>query len=177
MKHKNAPVADEDSDRVRIHRRNITDRQKDYKVCRQGSVTVKPTTHVQQRQKLRFGSKEWFKTYRVDRNSIESTNDLLQKDHELEKASKRPMRGLAAQQFALALIAVASNMRRIIKFESELATMAKRVAAGRGPVQRKQDGEYLQRSRDRRGETRYKRNPEPRELVPLDDLNLPPTPA
>jgi hypothetical protein len=70
---------------------------------------VKPTTHVQQRQKLRYGSKEWFDTYRADRNSSESSNDLLQKDHNLENAMARPMHGLAAQQFALALFAVASS--------------------------------------------------------------------
>lgn len=112
-------VPDGEADCVRIQPSNITDRQKDYKVCCQKFVSVKPTTHVQQRQKLRYGSKEWFDTYRADRNSSESSNDLLQKDHNLENTMSRPMNGLAAQQFALALFAVASNMRRIIKFEHE----------------------------------------------------------
>jgi hypothetical protein len=173
---KNA-VPIEEADRVRIQPANITDRQKDYKVCCQKSVSVKPTTHVQQRQKLRYGSKEWFETYRADRNSSESTNDLLQKDHNLEDTLRRPMHGLAAQQFALALFAVASNMRRIIKFEHETLVMERRVAAGRAPRPRKQADEYLDRARDRNGETRYMRNPPPRKLVPWEPLELPPVPA
>lgn len=173
---KNA-VPDEDADRVRIQRTNITDRQKDYKVCCQKSVSVKSTTHVQQRQKLRYGSKEWFDTYRADRNSSESSNDLLQKDHNLENTLSRPMHGLATQQFALALFAVASNMRRIIQFEHDVYELERRAAAGRSPQPRKQPDEYLKRARDRNGETRYMRNPPPRKLVPWEPLELPPVPA
>lgn len=170
-------VPDEDADRVRIQSTNITDRQKDYEVCCQKSVSVKPTTHVQQRQKLRYGSKEWFETYRADRNSSESSNDLLQKDHNLENTMARPMHGLAAQQFALALFAVASNMRRIIQFEHDVLMMEQRVAAGRAPQPRKHPDEYLKRARDRNSETRYMRNPPPRKLSPWEPLALPPVPA
>lgn len=94
-------------------------------------MSVKPTTHVQQRQKLRYGSKEWWDKYRVDRNSSEFSNDLLQKDHNLENTMSRPMHGLAAQQFALALFAVASNMRRIIQFEHDQYEAERGAAAGR----------------------------------------------
>ncbi|MET3452204.1 hypothetical protein [Curtobacterium sp. 1544] len=118
---------------------------------------MKPTTHVQQRPKLRYGSKEWYDTYRVDRNSSESHNKLLQKDHNLENTMSRPMHGLAAQQFALALFAVASNMRRIIKHEHDVREDERRTAAGRAPQTRKQADEYLKRARDRNGETRYMR--------------------
>ncbi|WP_420366035.1 hypothetical protein AAEP80_04030 [Curtobacterium sp. L3-7] len=170
-------VPDEEADRVHIYEENITDRQKDYKVCCQKSVSVKPTTHVQQRQKLRYGSKEWFDTYRADRNSSESSNDLLQKDHNLENTMARPMHGLAAQQFALALFAVASNMRRIIQYEHDVYELERRAAAGRAPQPRKQPGEYLERARDRNRETRYMRNPPPRKLVPWEPLELPPVPA
>ncbi|WP_396289836.1 hypothetical protein [Curtobacterium sp. KT1] len=138
---------------------------------------MKPTTHVQQRQKLRYGSQEWFDTYRADRNSSESSNDLLQKDHNLENTMSRPMHGLAAQQFALALFAVASNMRRIIQFEHDEYELERRAAAGRAPQPRKQPDDYLKRARDRNGETRYMRNPPPRKLVPWEPLELPPVPA
>lgn len=170
-------VPDDEADRVRIQRGNITLRQKNYKVCCQTSVTVKPTMHVQQRQKLRHNSREWFKTYRSDRSSSESTNDLLQRDHKLHVTTNRPMRGLAAQQLALALLAARSNMTRIINYETELRKQALREAAGRAPKPRKQEGEYLQRSRDRRGETRYLRNPPPRELVPHAEPPMPAPPA
>lgn len=168
---KNA-VPDEEADRVHIYEENITDRQKDYKVCCQESISVKPTTHVQQRQKLRYGS-----TYRADRNSSESSNDPLQKDHNLENTMARPMHGLAARQFALALFAVASNMRPIIEYEHDVYELERRVAAGRAPQPRKQPGEYLERARDRNRETRYMRNPPPRKLVPWEPLELPPVPA
>ncbi|OIH99744.1 MULTISPECIES: hypothetical protein [unclassified Curtobacterium] len=170
-------VPDEEADRVRIQRANITDRQKDYKVCCQTSVTVKPDQHVQQRQLLRHNSRQWFKTYRSDRSSSESTNDLLQRDHKLHVTTNRPLRGLAAQKLALALLAVKSNMTRIINFENALREEQLRAAAGRAPKRRKQDGEYLQRSRDRRGETRYLRNPPPRELVPYEEPALPDPPV
>jgi len=170
-------VPDEEADRVRIQRANITDRQKDYKVCCQTSVTVKPDQHVQQRQLLRHNSRQWFKTYRSDRSSSESTNDLLQRDHKLHVTTNRPLRGLAAQQLALALLAVKSNMTRIINFENALREEQLRAAAGRAPKRRKQDGEYLQRSRDRRGETRYLRNPPHRELVPYEEPALPDPPV
>lgn len=173
---KNA-VPDEDADRMTIQPTNITERQKDYKVCCQKSVSAKPTSHVQQRQKLRYGSKEWFDTYRADRNSSESTNDLLQKDHDLENAMSRPVHGLAAQQFALALFAVASNLRRIIKYEHDVHEMGRRASAGRAPMPRKQPDEYLKRARDRNDETRYMRNPPPLKLAPWEPLEPPPAPA
>lgn len=87
------------------------------------------------------------------------------------------MHALAAQQFALALFAVASNMRRIIKFEHDAIVMERRIAAGRAPKPRKEPGEYLDRARDRNGETRYMRNPPRRKLVPWEPLELPPVPA
>ncbi|WP_420369387.1 hypothetical protein [Curtobacterium sp. L1-20] len=121
-------------------------------------MTVKPTEHVQQRQMLRHNTRQWLKTYRSNRSSSESTNDLLQRDHKLHVTTNRPMRGLAAQQLALALFAVRSNMTRIINYENALREQQLRAAAGRAPKRRKQEGEYLQRSRDRRGETRYLRN-------------------
>jgi len=170
-------VPDDEADRVRIQRTNITDRQKNYKVCCQTSVTVRPTEHVQQRQMLRHNTRQWLKVYRSDRSISESTNDLLQRDHKLHVTTNRPMRGLAAQQFALALFAVKSNMTRITDFEAEMRRQALREAAGRRRIPRKQEGEYLQRSRDRRGESRYMRNPPPRELVPFVEPEMPAPPA
>jgi hypothetical protein len=99
---------------------------------------------VQQQQMLRHNGRQWFKIYRSDRSSSESTNDLLQRDHKLHVTTNRPMRGLAAQQLALALLAVNSNMTRIIKFENALREQQLREAAGRAPVRRKQA--YLIRS-------------------------------
>ncbi|VXB93690.1 hypothetical protein [Frigoribacterium sp. 9N] len=65
-------------------------------------------------------SRQWFKTYRSDRSSSsESTNDSLQRDHKLHVTTNWPVRGLAAQQFALALMAVKSNMTRTTNFEAE----------------------------------------------------------
>lgn len=171
--HRNA-IPDEDADRVRIYRRDITELQDEYKVCKQHSITVKATAHPQRRQKFRHNGQEWTRTYRADRNSIESTNDLLQKDMKLENSANRPMRGLAAQQFAFGLIVFASNMRRITNHEHDQAVAARRAAAGRILRPRKPRAERLQRSRDRRGETRYMKNPPPRKLVPLDELVTPP---
>jgi hypothetical protein len=74
--------------------------------------------------------------------------------------------GLAAQQFALALFAVASNMRRIIQFEHDEYEAERRAAAGRAPQPRKQPDEYLKRARDRNGESRYMRNPHPKNWCP-----------
>lgn len=68
-------------------------------------------------------------------------------------------------------------MTRIINYETELRKQALREAAGRAPKPRKQEGEYLQRSRDRRGETRCLRNPPPRELVPHAEPPMPSPPT
>lgn len=68
-------------------------------------------------------------------------------------------------------------MTRIINFENALREQQLREAAGRAPKPRKKEGEYLQRSRDRRGETRYLRNPPPRELVPYEEPEMPAPPA
>lgn len=116
---------------------------------------------------MRWHSKEWFRTYRVGRNAMESLNDTVKDDIELDKSSDRPMRGMAAQQFAFALLMVATNMNRIIKFEHQLYILDKRTKEGRAPQPRKQKHERLQRRRDRLGRSNYKRNPDPVKLVPI----------
>ncbi|WIB00388.1 hypothetical protein [Curtobacterium sp. MCBA15_012] len=87
------------------------------------------------------------------------------------------MHGLAAQQFALALFAVASNMRRIIQLEHDGHESERRAGAGRSPQPRKQPDDSLERAPDRIGETRYVRNPPPRSLVPWEPSELASAPA
>lgn len=90
-------------------------------------------------------------------------------------SARYPRAASVAQQFALALFAVASNMRRIIQFEHDQYEAERRAAAGRAPQPRKQPDEYLKRARN--GEARYMRNPPPQKLVPWEPLELPPVPA
>lgn len=52
-----------------------------------------------------------------------------------------------------------------------------RQAVGRRRVPRKREGEYLQRSRDHRNESRHMRNPPPRKLVPFDEQAMPTPPV
>lgn len=57
---------------------------------------------------------------------MESLNDTVKDDIELDKSSHRPTRGMAAQQFAFALLMVATNMKRIVEFEHQLYILEKR---------------------------------------------------
>ncbi|RPE84864.1 hypothetical protein EDF28_0806 [Curtobacterium sp. PhB137] len=75
---------------------------------------------------------------------------------------------MAAQQFAFALLMVATNMKRIIEFEHQLYILDKRTREGRPPQRRKQKHELLQRRRDRLGRSNYKANPDPVKLIPLE---------
>lgn len=77
------------------------------------------------------------------------------------------MRGMAAQQFAFALLMVATNMKRSIQFEHQLHILDKRTREGRPPQKRKQKHELLERRRDRLGRSNDKRNPDPVKLVPM----------
>lgn len=157
----------EEADRPQIHKRDMPERVAEYKVCCQNTITVKSSDNVKNRQKLRWQSKRWFRTYRVDRNSMESLNDTVKDDIQLDKSSNRPMRGMAAQQFAFALLMVATNMKRIIEFEHQLHILDQRSREGRPPQKRKQKHELLERRRDRLGRSNYKRNPDPVKLVPM----------
>ncbi|WP_139195330.1 hypothetical protein [Curtobacterium sp. MCBA15_001] len=157
----------EEADRPRIYERDMPQLAEDNRVCCQNTITVKSSDNVKNRQKLRWHSKDWFRTYRVGRNAMESLNDTVKDDIELDKSSHRPMRGMAAQQFAFALLMVATNMKRIIQFEHELYILDKRAQEGRPPQPRKQKHERLQRRRDRLGRSNYKRNPDPVKLVPM----------
>ncbi|PYY38028.1 hypothetical protein DEJ16_06875 [Curtobacterium sp. MCJR17_055] len=127
---------------------------------------MKASDNVKNRQKLRWHSKEWWRTYRVGRNTVESLNDTVKDDIELDKSSHRPMRGMAGQQFAFALLMVAANMKRIIEFEHQLYILDKRTQEGRAPQRRKQKHELLPRRRDRLNRSNCKANPDPRKAHP-----------
>jgi hypothetical protein len=157
----------EEADRPNIYKRDMPQLVEENRVCCQSTITVKASDNVKNRQKFRWHSKEWWRTYRVGRNTMESLNDTVKDDIELDKSSHRPMRGMAAQQFAFALLMVATNMKRIIEFEHQLYILDKRTREGRPPQRRKQKHELLQRRRDRLGRSNYKANPDPVKLIPL----------
>lgn len=157
----------EEADRPNIYKRDMPQLVEENRVCCQSTITVKASDNVKNRQKLRWHSKEWWRTYRVGRNTMESLNDTVKDDIELDQSSHRPMRGMAAQQFAFALLMVATNMKRIIEFEHQLYILDKRTREGRPPQRRKQKHELLQRRRDRLGRSNYKANPDPVKLIPL----------
>lgn len=138
------------------------------RVCCQTSISIKQDIGVQERQKYRYGSSEWFKVYRADRNSIESANHFLKKVVGLEDTSRRGMRGLAAQQFILALHVVVANHKRMTDHAKQQRKLQERIDNGNAPVTRKPANEKLQRRRDRLGLSNYKRNAKKPELVDIE---------
>jgi hypothetical protein len=118
------------------------------KICTQSSVDFAPEDGIRHAQYLDYGSEEWAKTYKHDRNTIESFNAQVKDPgyENLAASSRRRIRGFAAQQVLVTFLIVAANMRKIIKFLSDEERI------------RQIDGfKKPSRRRDREGHSNYKR--------------------
>jgi hypothetical protein len=86
------------------------------KICTQSSVDFSPNDNLWE-QPFLYGSDEWADTYKSDRNTVESTNDYLKDGPEkLRDPGERRVRGLAAQNFFLAMLVVSANLRKLARF-------------------------------------------------------------
>lgn len=113
-----------------------------------------------------YGDRNHNRAYKGDRASSESANETL---HEhvapYSVPANRPMRGLAAAQFAWALLVVSFNMARIAEFMHErLKQQQKRMSEHlparslpKPPVKPAKRKKVIRR-RDREGLSNYKRN-------------------
>lgn len=99
-----------------------------------GSVQVDPHPEVVRHlQRYPWGSPEWRKAY-GQRNQVESVNKSIKHTRftDLESAAKRPGRGEAYQSIATALMAVAYNIRVLVRaLVKECAPKKKRKRAPR----------------------------------------------
>jgi hypothetical protein len=157
--------ASPDKERPQVLRANVP-KQTD-KVCCQTSITVRPEDGEKMNQMLPYGSKEWSKTYRRDRNSIESFNAFIKTGPErIADSSARRLRGLAAQQFLLAMLTTAANIRKIVTFLAAKHRAPKdrdrRVAKGLTPVPAQRT-----RRRDAEGMSNYRADYVRPELSPF----------
>jgi hypothetical protein len=127
------------------------------------------------RQKYRYGTREWARTYRRDRASVESTNKTLKTEFNLNDTGARRLRGLAAQQFYFTMMIVAANFKRIVEFlhrhhKTQKAAEARKHATKTSEADQKaEETVTAQRRRDRLGLSRYRRN-----APPLDYVDPPP---
>jgi hypothetical protein len=94
------------------------------KVCRQQSVTFPPEVGAKHAQAFQYGTARWQASYSTLRNTIEGLNGVAKDGaHEaLGDASRRRVRGVAAQSVLVALLIFATNLRKIDKFK-ELAVV------------------------------------------------------
>jgi hypothetical protein len=88
------------------------------KICTQQSITLPPDTSAKLRQELHFGSAEWAARYSTLRNTIEGINGIAKDGaySALADASRRRLRGVAAQSILVALLLFATNVRKIESF-------------------------------------------------------------
>ena len=95
------------------------------RVCTQTSILVTSDDLVEHRQVIDYGTREHALTYRQDRSQIESINAYLKLGPErLDDSGARRIRGLAGQQFAIAMALVSANLRRIARFLQKEAQKA-----------------------------------------------------
>lgn len=126
------------------------------RICTQTSVDFGPEDNLKQRQDFVFGDQVWERTYRHDRNSIESTNAQF-KDSAHENAGapgRRRVRGLAAQQIMLTFMLVAYNFRRLAAFledEKDKSENQHLVPKKSRRRDRLGDSHYTRASRKKRG--------------------------
>lgn len=118
------------------------------RICTQSSVDFGPEDGIRQAQSMRYGSEEWARTYRHDRNTIESFNSHIKEPgyENLAAASRRRLRGFAAQQVLVTMLIVAANIRKILTF---LRDQARKPHAN--------PGKPAIRRRDREGHSTYVR--------------------
>jgi hypothetical protein len=100
------------------------------RICVQDSVTFPPEAGAKLLQLLHYGSPEWAATYHTLRNTIEGFNGIA-KDGAyaaLGDATRRRIRGVAAQTVFVALLAFAANVNTIMSFLQHAVTDAAGVA-------------------------------------------------
>jgi len=86
-------------------------------ICKQTSVDFPPEVGIKFEQSMHYASPEWAAVYSHDRNSVESYNGYIKLGPEqLDDASKRRLRGMAAQQFLLTMLLVSANLRKVARF-------------------------------------------------------------
>jgi hypothetical protein len=88
------------------------------KICVNQTLIVPPEVGAKFRQKLHYGSPEWAATYHTLRNTVEGFNGIA-KDGAyaaLGDATRRRIRGVAAQTVFVTLLVFAINVRAINSF-------------------------------------------------------------
>jgi hypothetical protein len=91
------------------------------KICRQGSVSFNTADIRRQKQKFQYGTPEWEEFHTHARNSIESLNSQIKAGgaEDIESASRRRVRGLAAAQVIATILLTTFNIRKIAAFISD----------------------------------------------------------
>lgn len=150
------------------------------RVCCNSSISVKREDGIGTRQALDYGTSEWAKNYRHDRNSVESINNAVKNGKQgIGGTNERRLRGLAGQAYIFTMLLVAWNLRHLAAFlrdKQEAAArdqfeIEKAQAEGR-PV--KQKGPKPQRLRDRENRSNYtRRNRNSKRPMTADQLEPP----
>ena len=115
-------------------------------ICCQSSVVFTETVETAKfAQSLRYGSREWAETYKFDRNSIEGINGYIKHsaNEALDSPQRRSVRGLAAQQVFVTMLAVSVNMRKLASFLAEEGREIIHRVEQRYPVSRRRDRENI----------------------------------
>lgn len=142
-----------------------------------------PTVHVESAhhtttgssgllQLYQYGTTVWHKTYHVDRQSDESFNNYLKKHHHIDDPSRRLIRGIAAQQLFIGIIAAVANMNRMLKWLHDLERWRAKTGTRQlkpPPGTENPRKPKLPRRRDRLGLSRYGSHP-----PPLEAMDTPP---
>ena len=90
-------------------------------ICNQSSITIAPDVGVRHRQELCFATNAWHKQYATLRNTIEGLNGYVKDPcHEaLSQPGRRRVRGIAPQSIFVAMLLMASNVRKIKSYRAE----------------------------------------------------------
>ena len=126
------------------------------KICTQTSVTFKETDNTAMTQDLPYGTEIHTMTYRRDRNTTEAFNAFLKEPgyEAINDASRRRVRGLAAQQVVTTMLVVSANIRKIAAFLHEEKVRNASTTPRRKPAPR----QAPVRRRDRDGKNPYRAN-------------------
>jgi hypothetical protein len=85
------------------------------KICTQTAITIAPDIGARHRQDLQFGTEQWQRRYATLRNTIEGLNGYAKDPaHQaLAAPGRRRVRGTAAQTIFVAILLMATNLRKI----------------------------------------------------------------
>lgn len=129
------------------------------RICINSSVAFGPEDGVEYHNALEFGTDEWQEAYRHDRNAVESYNNGAKHEGEedIDDPFARRKRGRAAAFFAITMMTVQVNIRRILRFLRDEAARIKRSKMNR--VERKRDREGISEYARRKGLKRVESDP------------------